>query len=835
MPGKDMYSFFITIVFPSILAISLFVLSIFVVIIPSYENSIMDGKKKMISELTNTAWSLLDEYQHEYINQNFSLEDAQKRASEKIEQIRYGEEYKDYFWIIDEHPTMIMHPYKSELISTDLINYKDPNGKKLFVEATKIVSQSGEGFIEYMWQWKDDSTKIVPKLSFVKAYKPWGWIIGTGIYLEDVKQEIKALKNSLLRVSLLITLIIALILSYLIHQSLILQNKRKEAESKLMLSRQKYKALVEASTEGTVLIINKSIIFSNIKFSQLSGYEVPRLLSLSFEDIFDLDWNQLRESFSDPMKSISVETMVKCEDGAKKEVILSVSNINYANDKAYILITKEITATRHLEKETEILREELQNSLLLMNQPVKSLIKEILRCSVETNIQEAALLMNRKKRDVLFVQNENEIIGVVNNADLKNRVLAKNLNTNNKIVEIMTSPVISIAEDALLYEAVLLMNKNNISHLATKNANGIIGGVLSYKDSLGIQKNFLSYLLKEIQMAENINHLHKIHKRETILVGALLESGDKTINITKIVSSISDEIARRIISLSIEELGPPPCEFAFMVMGSEGRMEQTLCTDQDNAIVFDNQDSENAEIASKYFQKLGEELSFKLNQVGYNYCKGGIMASNPKWTQSLDAWKKYFSDWVNTSDPQSILEASIFFDFRFVFGRESLISDLRLHVNEVIDKKSVFFYHLAQSIIKYKPSISLFGNLVSSPSDDHGHVDIKKILLPVIGFVRLYSLKNNLQETNTLSRINQLYKKQIINKSIYDELLLSYNFLMHLRFRFQIQSILENNTPDNLLEIRKLTQNELSTVKKIITSIANLQSILNFDFKGSMI
>lgn len=362
-----------------------------------------------------------------------------------------------------------------------------------------------------------------------------------------------------------------------------------------------------------------------------------------------------------------------------------------------------------------------------MNQPIKALIKDILRCSVETNIQDAALLMTRKKRDVLFVQNDNEIIGVINNADLKNRVLSKSLSTKNKVGKIMTSPVICLTEEALLYEAVLLMNNNNISHLAIKNEDGIIDGVVSYKDLIGMQMNFISYLIKEIQMAEDIKHLQKIHQREAILVAALLESGDKTINITRIVSSISDEMARRIIILSIEELGPPPCDFAFMVMGSEGRMEQTMCTDQDNAIVFDNQDSLNLETESKYFQQLGNDLSDKLNQVGYNYCKGEIMASNPKWSQPQYVWKKYFSDWVNTSDPQSILEASIFFDFRFVFGKESLISDLRLHVNESIDKKSVFFYHMAQSIIKYKPSISLFGNLISSnQSGDQSHIDIKK-------------------------------------------------------------------------------------------------------------
>ena len=198
MPVKNIHRFYLSVVFPSIVAIILFILSIFIVILPTFEKNIMDKKKEMISELTNTAWSLLEEYNQEYQNLNYPKEEAQKMAAAKIEQIRYGGENKDYFWIIDEHPNMIMHPYRYELIDADLTNYQDPNGKKLFVEATKLVAQNGEGFIDYMWQWKDDSTRIVPKLSFVRAYKPWGWIIGTGIYLEDVKQEISTLKNLLI-------------------------------------------------------------------------------------------------------------------------------------------------------------------------------------------------------------------------------------------------------------------------------------------------------------------------------------------------------------------------------------------------------------------------------------------------------------------------------------------------------------------------------------------------------------------------------------------------------------------------------------------------------------
>jgi len=342
MAGKDLHKFFLSIVLPSILAIGLFILSIFVVIIPSFERSIMNDKKVMISELTNTVWSLLDEYNQEYKSMNFSKEEAQRMAASRIEQIRYGKEHKDYFWIIDLHPTMIMHPYRPELINSDLTNYKDAHGKKLFVEATKLVAQNGEGFINYMWQWKDDSTRIVPKLSYVKEYEPWGWIVGTGIYLEDVTKEISVLKTRLLKVSFIIALFITIILSFVIRQSLKIENKRKNAENKLLLSKQKYKSLVEASTEGTLMIINQSIVFSNFKFNKLIGYDTAQVISLNFDDIFTVNWEQVISSFEDPKKSISLEAQIKCQNNTEKDVILSISKIKYPEDNGYIIITKEI-------------------------------------------------------------------------------------------------------------------------------------------------------------------------------------------------------------------------------------------------------------------------------------------------------------------------------------------------------------------------------------------------------------------------------------------------------------------------------------------------------------
>ena len=131
----------------------------------------LDGKREMIKELTNSAWSVLDEFEKEVTDSLLTLVEAQQQAITRIENMRYGDERKDYFWITDMNPTMIMHPYRRDLNNTDLSNYQDPTEKKLFVEFKNLVELNSQGYVDYMWQWKDDSTKIVPKLSFVKGFK----------------------------------------------------------------------------------------------------------------------------------------------------------------------------------------------------------------------------------------------------------------------------------------------------------------------------------------------------------------------------------------------------------------------------------------------------------------------------------------------------------------------------------------------------------------------------------------------------------------------------------------------------------------------------------------
>jgi len=702
MPQTKQNRYFISIVVLSFLTVGLFILSIFIVILPRFEKTILSGKKEMISELSQSVCSLIEEFHQEAETFHMSLDSAQSMALERIRKMRYGHELKDYFWIIDMHPNMIMHPYRPELVGSDLNDYKDPNGKLVFVESVNAVNEQGEGFIDYMWQWKDDSTRIVPKLSYVQIYEPWNWIVGTGIYLEDVRIEIGLLRSRLLRMALWMSLILGAILAFITRQSLGIENRRRRAEKELRQSREKYRTLVQASTEGTLMMVDQSFAFSNLKFSKLSGYDPMEVRGMDFESLFDLKWSTLVSSFNDPKKSVSSEISLKCKDGSSKEVVISASRINHAKQTTYILIIKELSSQVQYQREGKLLTRELQNSLQLMNQPLISLARDILRCPANTSVQEAARIMTRKKRNVLFISQDNEIIGLITNNDLNRRALATALDPKTRVLEIMTSPIARLPENAPIYEGLLHMKRERISHIVLADKDRKIALVVGYEDILRMQQNLFGFMISEIESTEEVNQITRIYQRLPVLIQALIEGGSNTSNLTGIISAVGDAIHKRLIEIALEDLGPAPRNFAFMVMGSQARGEQTLATDQDNAIVIDNEPGKLSKTDQAFFLELGKKLNNDLNTVGYKLCPGEIMAGNPRWNQDLTTWQSYFSEWIHNSQPKDLLDLAIFLDFRGIYGDLSLIEKLRDHVNHSAEGKSIFFFHLAQPILKIK-------------------------------------------------------------------------------------------------------------------------------------
>ena len=221
------------IVLPTVLTIVLFISAIFFMIIPAIEKNSMDHKREMIRELTNSAWNILAKLHNDEQKGLLTREQAQRQAIEQIRSLHYGQEVKDYFWINDMHHRMVIHPYRIDLNGKDLSDYTDPDGKRVFVEMVNTVKRDGSGFVHYKWQSYDNKNLVLPKISYVKGFSPWGWIIGTGIYLEDIRMEIAEMSSQVIRISLGIFFFISLLFTSIIRQSYKTQKQQRLAEAEL--------------------------------------------------------------------------------------------------------------------------------------------------------------------------------------------------------------------------------------------------------------------------------------------------------------------------------------------------------------------------------------------------------------------------------------------------------------------------------------------------------------------------------------------------------------------------------------------------------------------------
>ncbi len=247
---------FIRIALPAFLTILLFITTIFIVLLPQLEQSLLKRKQDMIKELTITVTSLIESYYEREMSGELTKKEAQHRAILRISKLRYGPENKDYFWINDMEPRMIMHPYRPDLDGKDVSDYQDPHGKHLFEEFVRVVRQHGAGFVDYMWQWKDNPKKIVPKISYIKEFKPWEWIVGTGLYVDDVHAEIARIRNRLSAVSGGILLIVSMLAFYSIQQSLMADKERQrifqERETLMKTleeSKERFRNLIETTSD----------------------------------------------------------------------------------------------------------------------------------------------------------------------------------------------------------------------------------------------------------------------------------------------------------------------------------------------------------------------------------------------------------------------------------------------------------------------------------------------------------------------------------------------------------------------------------------------------------
>ena len=826
-PRPYWHHFAVNIISPAILTFALFLVVIFAFILPTMRKHIVERKKEMIRELTQAAWSELASL-HEQENRGMmDRTAAQNAAVARIQVMRYGDEGKDYFWISDTETRMVMHPYRPELNGQSLMEYSDPAGKKLFVECTKIVAAQGAGYVEYLWQWKDDEQRVVPKLSYVKGFAPWGWIVGTGIYLEDVRGEISRVTRQVLQVSLGISGVIALLLAYIAKQGLDLERRRWTAETALRDSEEKYRLLVEGTTEGVLLVLQDRPVYANRTLLDRLGY--------SETEIEQLPLDRIIESVALGGTATSEQrARVTAKNGAVTEVLLTSAPVTIGDKQGQILTVKEMAGRRTTEETFTRLLAELQSMLPLATRSIKASPLTFVACELDTPIHQAAAAMSRAKSSAVLVKAPTgEPIGIVTDQDLRIRVLATRCDPALPVSAIMSAPLVQIADRALLFEAARLMQERQVQHLVVTDDSGAARGVLTATEVLHVQRHAVAMVLGEIQGAASPEELRDSRAKLPMFIKALLESGARVEHITRILTAVSDAVLVRLVALAEAALGPPPTPYAFVVLGSEAREEQTLATDQDNALIYADVPPERSEAVQAYFLQLGAKVCGWLDLVGYRRCPGEVMACNPKWCQPQSRWRQYFADCVSAANPQDLLDVNIFFDFRCAHGEADYVVQLRQQLRLLLAGagRNAFFFHLAQSTLQFRPPRGFFGNIqLESTGERPAAFNVKAALIPLVNFARIYALQHGFAETNTLDRLRHLRDQGRLVSSSYDELAQAYSALMLMRLTHQAAQCHRGAAPDNFLDLAELTQLDRSVLKKVFADLIVFQARLETDF-----
>lgn len=465
-----------------------------------------------------------------------------------------------------------------------------------------------------------------------------------------------------------------------------------------------------------------------------------------------------------------------------------------------------------------------------LSSPLRSLIQRApISCTAATPVGEALAIMDHEHIGSIVVTNEAKApIGMFTLHDVLSRVALPRRSPDTPMGELMSPTPLSLPPDARAYEAALLMAQHGFGHICVVQ-DGKLTGVVSERDLFSLQRIGLVNLSRSIARAETIEQLAQLSGNVHRLVEQMLAQGASVAQITEIITALNDSLTQRALTLILTDTGKPTVDFTWLAFGSEGRCEQTLKTDQDNGILFRTPAGKTAEEIRAELLPLAKRINDALATIGFPLCPGNIMASNPDCCLSLDEWKARFSRWIDQGTPEHLLNASIFFDFRPLYGEPAPAEELHAWLLQQTQNNSRFRRQMADNALRNKPPIGLVRDFQVSSGGDHPHtLDIKvQGLTPFVDSARLIALSHQIAETNTVARFQAAARAKVIHSDDAAAWIEAYHYIQLLRIRHhrrQAEQGLELSNhldPDTLNDLdRRILKEAFRQARKLQTAIA---------------
>ncbi len=448
---------------------------------------------------------------------------------------------------------------------------------------------------------------------------------------------------------------------------------------------------------------------------------------------------------------------------------------------------------------------------------------------VDDSIKDVAREMcGRQRSSCAVVMKNNEIAGLVTDRDMTRSVVAAGIDTGMPISMVMTPNPVLVESSSKVIEAISLMLQYNIRCLPVVNDRKVVG-LLTTTHLVHNHRTQSLFLIQKIKYTSSISALAALKEERETIFQALVESGVSAEIQGRVMSTIMDAFTRRIIQLSEDLLGPPPCDYAWIVAGSHARNEVHMLSDQDSALVLSDDVSDEQKA---YFMHLAMKVCNGLAACGYPLCDGKYMAATPKWCQPISVWKDYYSKWVSSPEYSKLLSISVFLEVRSIYGNRDYVEQIQQHLHDCIQKSGRFIPALVRDAIETQPPLSIFNSLVLEKGGENTNtLNIKKYALNlIIDLARIFSLSAGGSLTGTEERFRYAAEHGTLSEDSCQNIIGAYRFLIQVRFRHQLNAILSNRVPNNNISPDEFSSFERKHLKDAFKIISELQDVAKLKF-----
>ncbi len=469
-----------------------------------------------------------------------------------------------------------------------------------------------------------------------------------------------------------------------------------------------------------------------------------------------------------------------------------------------------------------------------MSAPLHSLVRgRPVTCARDDSIRVAFEVMEQASVGSVIVldavpEGGASVAGIFTRQDVIGRVALAGVSLDAPIGSVMTSPVLTLEADATIADAMLLMAQRSIRHVPIVRQGALVG-IVTERDLFVLQRRSLRQIGDAIRLARAWGDLVTAAADIREWSRALVAQGIAAGFVTRLISRLNDQLTARLVALTVAERGIATDAWCWLALGSEGREEQTIATDQDKGLVF----APRAAAGRDALRALGAAVNERLDACGYPLCKGEVMAGNPRWCLALDEWCAQFDRWIDQGDPDSLLNANIFFDFRPVTGEATLADAMRAHVTARAQGNARFLKQMSDNALRNAPPPSWTGGLLGQLfSGEAAMVDLKlNGTAPFVDAARLLALAHGVTVTGTAERFAALVERGAIPASEGSAWTDAFQFLQSLRLRVQHQHAAAADNP-NVIDTRTLSALDRRILKEAFRQARKLQQRLSVDFPG---